>query len=835
MIDIPTSFQLPAVKLPVAVLEQAEIWLGQMTREEKLGLCHGNSIFTIAGVPRLGLPELTMSDGPHGVRRELRRNEFVPVGNVDDATTYLPVGIALGATWSMDRAYEFGDVLGAETRARGKDVILGPGINLIRTPLCGRNFEYLGEDPLQVAPLAVNVAKAVQTHDVAGCVKHFALNNQELNRNKINVEADDATLRELYLTAFELVVTRGGCLTVMGAYNQFRSQFCCQHKLLLQEILKDEWGFEGFTVCDWGGITNTDEAVRNGMDVEMGGNLNKHFLDEPFRQGLADGTYGEELLDDKARRVLRVYAALKIGDPRRSQGLRLCDKHRQSARRIAEEAIVLLKNDKNLLPLSAPSLKRVLVVGDNAEQPHSEGGGSSGVLAEYEITPLEGLREALGEEVQIDYVKGYPVPPAGIEPVPLSWLGVADHAGIRGWRCEIFDNRSAEGEPIRTSVEAVPEFTAETNPLADRPVGSWMVQWSTTLTPEVSGEYKLACEGGDYFELKVDGAVVSTVYDLTAPVLTSEKISLKSGKPVEILLRYRPKMHAQGFRFGWVPPGAKETHDENPFAEAVEKAGSADAVIFCGGTSHFQDCEGTDRHSMDLPGGQNELIEQLAAVNPHLVVVLFGGSAVELPWLDQVPAVLQAWYPGQEGGRALADLLLGRVNPSGRLPFSWPKCLNDVPAHAHDAYGPDQVVYTEGRLHGTRWHQGKGPAPLFPLGYGLSYTSFTYRDLQVDASDPDEMRIELTVQNTGQYAGKEVVQCYREASVGGIELIHFAKVQLEPGQEERIRFLFGPDSFRQWNAQNSQWNALTRSFRILVGSSAENIHLSADTRLPGSA
>ena len=827
MIDIQTPFHLPSVSLSADIHAQAERWLAQMTREEKLGLCHANSIFTIAGVPRLGLPELTMSDGPHGVRRELRRNEFVPLGGVDDATTYLPVGIALGATWSVARAHDFGDVLGAETRARGKDVILGPGINLIRTPLCGRNFEYIGEDPLHVAPLAVAVSLGVQEHGVAGSVKHYALNNQELNRNKVNVEADDATLRELYLTAFELVVTRGGCLTVMGAYNKFRGQFCCQHQLLLQEILKDEWGFEGFTVCDWGGVTNTDEAVRNGMDVEMGGNLDRLFLDKPFRDGLEDGTYSEDLLDEKARRVLRVYAALKVGDPQRSQGLRLCDKHRAAARRIAEEAIVLLKNDGPLLPLEAPALKRLLVVGDNADQSHAEGGGSSGVLAEYEITPLQGLREALGDGVDIEYVQGYPVPPAGIEPVPVACLGVADHAGIRGWRCEVFDNRSAEGEPVRTSVDAVPHIAADVCPLPGRAVGDWMVRWTTTLTPETSGRYKLACDGGDYFELKVDGAVVSTVWDLTSAVLTTEAVTLEAGKAVEIQLDYRPKMHAQGFRFGWVPPGAKETHAENPFADVVEKARHADAVIFCGGTNHFQDCEGTDRHSMELPGGQNDLIEQLAAVNEKLVVVLFGGSAVELPWLDRVPAVLQAWYPGQDGGRALADILLGRVNPSGHLPFSWPKCLEEVAAHAHDAYGPYHVEYTEGRKHGTRWHQGEGPAPRFALGHGLSYTRFAYRDLHIDTTNPNMLQVELTLANTGDRAGMEVVQCYREAAAGGIELMNFAKVHLEPGREERIRFNFGPDSLRFWNENANAWDHYAPSFRIFVGPAADDVRLTA--------
>lgn len=826
MITFQTPFDLPRVSLPAAVLEQAETWLSQLTREEKLGLCHANSIFTVAGVPRLGIPELMMSDGPHGVRRELRRDSFVPLGGEqDDATTYLPVGIALGATWNVDRAREFGDVLGAEARARGKDVILGPGINLIRTPLCGRNFEYIGEDPLHVAPLAVAVSLAVQQHEVAGSVKHFALNNQELNRNRVNVEADDATLRELYLPAFELVVTRGGCLTVMGAYNQFRGQFCCQHHLLLKEILKEEWGFEGFTVCDWGGVTNTDEAVRNGMDVEMGGNLQRMFLDAPFREGLENGSYPEALLDEKALRVLRIHAALRIGSPQRSQGLRLCGKHRAAARRIADEAIVLLKNEGDLLPLNASKLKRLLVVGDNADLAHADGGGSSGIRAEYEITPLQGLREALGDAVEIDYVQGYPVPPAGIEPVPVACLGVADHAGIRGWRCEVFDNRGAKGTPVRTTVEAVPEFAADLSPIPGRPVGDWMFRWTATVTPEQSGTYKLACEGGDYFELKVDGAVVSTVWDLTTAALTSEAVTLEAGKAVEIVLHYRPKVKAQGFRFGWVPPGAKETRDEDPFAEAVEKARHADAVIFCGGTNHFQDCEGTDRHSMDLPGGQNELIEQLAAVNPKLAVILFGGSAVELPWLDRVPAVVQAWYPGQDGGRALADILLGRVNPSGRLPFSWPKRLADVAAHAFDAYGPDHVVYSEGRRHGTRWHQGEGPAPLFPLGHGLSYTRFEYSDLKLEVRSPGELQVELTLANTGDRSGMEVVQCYREASVGGIELMNFAKVHLEAGQQEQIRFRFGPDSLRYWNTGTNGWDLYAPNFRVFLGASATDIRL----------
>lgn len=829
MIDHDDVFHLPRVSLPPEVHRRAEAWLADLSREEKLGLCHAVSIFNVAGVPRLGIPELAMSDGPHGVRQEMRRFDFIPPeGEVDDAATYLPVGIALGATWSEECAGAFGEVLGAEARARGKDVILAPGVNLIRTPLCGRNFEYLGEDPLHVAPMAVAVSAAVQAQGVAGSVKHFALNNQELNRNGVNVEVDEVPLRELYLTAFEWVVTRGGCLTVMGAYNRFRGQFCCQHALLLQEILKEEWGFEGFTVSDWGGVSDTDEAVRHGLDVEMGGNLSRLYLDEPFRRGLADGIYSEALLDEKALRVLRVHAALGTSDPGRATGRRLTDGHRKAARRIAEEALVLLKNEGPLLPLEAKGLKRVLVVGENADQEHARGGGSSGVPAEYEITPLRGLREALGEGTEVEYVQGYPVPPQGIEPIPADCLGVADHAGIRGWRCEVYPNRSLKGEPVLSSVEAVPEIGAGDSPLPERKLGEWMVCWRAAVTPKESGDYRLACEGGDYFELKVDGEVLSSVWDLTASVLTTETVRLEAGSTVEVEAVYRPKMHAQGFRFGWVPPGKEVETGENPFAGAVERARGADAVIFCGGCTHFQDCEGTDRRGMDLPGGQNDLIEQIAAVNPRLVVVLFGGSAVELPWLDRVRAVVQAWYPGQEGGRALADVLLGRVNPSGRLPFSWPKALEEVSAHAHGAYAAEEVHYAEGLRHGTRWHQGEGPAPLFALGHGLGYSSFLLEDPQVEAAEGGVMRVRVRLRNTGARAGKEVVQVYAEEEGRGRELLSFVKCALEPGGEEDICFHLHPDLRRRWDTEACAWRAGSPDFRLHVGFSASDVRLSMD-------
>lgn len=819
-------FQAPVVSLSSGLLDTAEALLAKLTREEKLGLCHATSIFSVAGVERLGIAELTMSDGPHGVRREMRRFDFVPAGDCDDATTYLPVGIALGATWNPDLARDFGDVLGAEARARGKDIILGPGVNLIRTPLCGRNFEYLGEDPIHSGVLAVEGVKAVQRHGVAACVKHFALNNQELNRHGVDVEVDDATLRELYLTAFELVVTRAGCLSVMGAYNLFRGQHCCHHDLLLNRILKGEWNFPGPVISDWGGVHDADEAVRNGLDIEMGGDLQALYLDQPFREGLEEGVFDESLLDDKARRVLRLEAAAGLFDPdRRPAGRRLLPAHRDTARRIAEECLVLLKNDGPLLPLDPASLHRVAVIGDNADRVHAGGGGSSGIRAEYEVTPLQGLRDALGDAVELRVARGYPVDPSGIVPVPVDQLGVADRAGIRGWRLELFTNRSEAGDPVRTEVVSVPEMEPDSCPLPNAETGGWMAKWTATVTPEVTGTYRLACTGGDYVEVRVDGEVVSSVWDLTETVTTNEAVDLQGGHPVEVVIRYRPKQRAQGLRFGWIPPGADTARDDDPFREAVEAARGADAVVVCAGSSHFQDTEGADRRDMRLIGGQNELIERLAEVNANLVVVLFGGSAVELPWLDRVPAVLQAWYPGQEGGQAIADVLTGRVNPSGRLPFSWPKRLDDVAAHAHGAYGPDRITYAEGMTHGNRWHGAGGPPALFPFGHGLGYAPFAYRDLEIDAADPANIRVELTLENTGERRGREVVQLYLENEAGGLELKVFAKPELASGESTRVRFCLGPETRRRWDSASNEWTPRTGSFRLHLGASATDIRL----------
>ncbi|MCC5806075.1 MAG: glycoside hydrolase family 3 C-terminal domain-containing protein [Opitutales bacterium] len=817
---------------------QLDSLLAALTLDEKIRLIHGDGCFTVAGVPRLGIEDLRLSDGPHGVRQETEYDSFVPLGNFDDATTYLPVGMALSATWNLDRATEFGDVLGAEARARGKDIILGPGVNLIRTPLCGRNFEYMGEDPLQVGSMAVAVIRGIQRHDVAADVKHFACNNQELNRNGVDVLIDERTLRELYLPAFEAAIKEGGCLTVMGAYNLLNGTHCCHHDRLLQTILKDEWGFEGLVVSDWGGVHDADEAARPGLDLEMGGRLGNHYLDKAFKRGLESGTYPMAWLDDKVRRVLRVHQRIgKLNPPSsRATGERLTPKHRAIAKAIADEALVLMKNDSATLPLKRADLRRLAVIGDNATRVHAGGGGSSGVRADYEITPMEGLREALGPEVEIVHVKGYPVEIDGVEAIPLTCLGVADQAGIRGWLRETYANRGRDGAPRATAV--LPELA---QPAKDQPaglnIGGWMHHYTATITPEVSGRYTLVARGGDYFSVTLAGRKLFDVWDLTAATTEATQVNLEAGQAYTVEIAYRPKVNAQGFSFGWIPPGGELAGGKDPYAEAEAAARSADAVVVFGGCSHRLDTEGVDRGDMQLPGCQDDLIERVAAANSKTIVVLFGGSAVELPWLNAVPALVQAWYPGQEGGRSLAQLLLGDLNPSGHLPISWPKRLEDVAAHAIGEYGPDRIRYSEGLNLGYRWHDADGPEPLFPFGYGLSYTTFTARSAGLDTTDPANLSLRAVVANTGDRAGAALLQGYVSLPAGLLphppkSLAAFTKIFLEPGQSEEVTMKIPARNRSYYDPEAGAWIAPADEYRIHLAWNAAEIVETLTAHLP---
>ncbi|MCC5789164.1 MAG: glycoside hydrolase family 3 C-terminal domain-containing protein [Opitutales bacterium] len=821
---------------PESIESQAESLLAQMSLEEKVAFCHANSPFCSNGCPRLGISDFVYSDGPHGVRAEVA-GDWSLVRDADDAITYFPVGIALGATWNKQLAHEFGQALGAEARARGKDVILGPGVNIVRTPLNGRNFEYIGEDPFHVANTATAAIQGIQENDVAACIKHFALNNQELDRMKVDVLCADRPLREIYLPAFEKGVKEGKVLTVMGAYNKFRGQHCCHHELLLQKILKQEWGFPGLVVSDWGGVHDGEEAARNGLDVEMGGKINNLFLDQPFLQGLRDGTYPEALLDEKVRRILRVMLTIGKDQHERQTGVKNTARHQKIARQMATEAFVLLQNEKNFLPLQEKKIKTLAVIGENATLRHASGGGSSGIKAQYEITPLEGLQEILGDQVEIIHAKGYPSLPGNFTPIPTDLLEAPDVAGIGGWRKEIYAARSPQGEPV--SVETVPEvsFPANSPPPIDRPVGQWSIMWKGRIKVPESETVEWVIYGWDNWFVRIDGEPLASVWNLTAPGLKKETFTLEANRTYEISIALNPRTEGASLQFGWCRSAEKttvsSTEDTDQTSEALEAARRADAVLFFGGTTHMQDVEAMDRPNFDLPGGQNELLDELVSVNPNLAVVLLGGSAVRLPWQKKVPAIVQGWYPGSEGGRALADLLFGRTCPSGKLPFSWPAELDHCAAHAKDAYRDEQVDYREGLFTGYRWHDlPDSPKPLFPFGYGLSYTRFTLKDpsLETPTGEDQPGKVKVTVQNTGDIAGAEVVQMYvapqnPPVPRPGKELKGFAKVFLQPGESRQITLPLQWRDLSYWDDQKNGWTVAPGTYQILLGNRSDHCPL----------
>lgn len=676
--------------------------LARLTLEEKISLLHADSKFTTAAIPRLGIPRRWLDDGPHGVREDIGPDTWASAGRTDDFATAMPVGICLAATWNPELGFAEGEAIGQEARWRGKDIMLGPGVNILRTPLCGRNFEYLGEDPFLSGVMCSGYIRGEQSQDISSCVKHFALNNQETDRGTINVEVEERALREIYLPAFKAAVQSGGVWSVMGAYNQLRGQHCCHNDYLLNKILKDEWGFKGLVMSDWDGTHDTKQAALNGLDLEMGTEkkYDDYYLAQPYLNGLKPGEFSMAGLDEKVRRNLRAMIATHVFDADRKKGSFNTAAHQDVARQVAEEGIVLLKNEKQLLPLDAGKLKTIAVIGENATRLHAHGGDSSGIKAFYEINPLDGIVKRAGGKVNVIFSEGY------------RKNGGAD--------------------------------------LAER---------------------------------------------------------------------------------------------------AVAAAKSADVVIYIGGLNHDRgfDCEGADRKDMKLPYSQDELIQKIAAVNSKTVVVLEGTMVEMDSWLGQVPAVLQAWYPGMEGGNALAKVLFGDVNPSGKLPATFPRKLSDSPAHQMGNFPGTNgtVTYAEGLLVGYRWFDTKNIEPLFPFGYGLSYTTFKYSNMKLLPGTNGTVTAQFEIENTGKVAGAEVAQLYVHEKNPNLmrpekELKGFKKVSLKPGEKQTVSVLLDQAAFSYYDDTKKAWVAQEDDFEILIGSSSRDIRLrdnfhNSGAKKPGNA
>ncbi|AWM32411.1 glycoside hydrolase family 3 C-terminal domain-containing protein [Hymenobacter nivis] len=725
----------PAAK-PVANAQQAllgheveiDALLKKLTLEEKVHMIHANSAFAAGGVPRLNIPEIMTSDGPHGVRPEQGR-DWKAVDAPDNAGTYLPTNNTLAATWNPALGYAYGTVLGSEANFRGKDIILGPGINIIRAPLNGRNFEYLSEDPYLVSKMVVGYIRGVQDQGVSACVKHYAANNQETHRDDVDVEMSERALREIYLPGFKAAVQQGGVYSLMGSYNKFRGTYATENAYLMNDILKKEWGFKGLVMSDWGSVHNTQNALRNGTDLEMGTDLAiaykstaqtvEHFK-PVFNKAIYDRFYLADaaltavekdptlvpLVDDKVRRILRVmYATHMLGGAKRQPGSHNTKAHQATALKVAEEGIVLLKNDGNFLPLKK-TVKTVAVIGANATRENAGGGGSAQLQAKYEITALQGLKNELGSQVAITYAPGY----------------------------------------------------------------------------------KIA----------------------------------KDQKPDPVLI-----------------------------AEAVAAAKAAEVVVYVGGSFHgydykkwgdnAYDSEAVDKPDLHLPFGQDELVKAVLAANPNTVVVLLGGGPIDVsPWVSQTKALVEAWYPGMEGGNALAHLLFGDVNFSGKLPLTFPVKLEDSPTAVLGEYPsspgqPLKVVYKDDIFVGYRYYDTYKVAPQYPFGYGLSYTTFKYGPLTVTPG-PQSATVKLSVTNNGRVAGAEVVQLYVHDGHAAVkrpekELKSFEKVFLKPGETKTVTLALPAESFKYYDEGKKQWVLAPGKFDLLVGSSSRDIRQTGTVRL----
>ncbi|WP_440905697.1 glycoside hydrolase family 3 C-terminal domain-containing protein [Catenovulum sp. SX2] len=799
--------------------QQIESLLAQMTLEEKISLTHANSKFSIASIERLGIHEMWMSDGPHGVRHEINRHNWGSAEWTDDHSTYLPNLTAVAASWNKEMAKLHGDVLGAEARHRDKDVILGPGVNLARLPLYGRNFEYMGEDPLLAGKLAAAEIKAIQANDVAATVKHYALNTQELNRIAVDAKPDERTLREIYLPAFEYAVKEGEVMAVMGAYNRYMGTNANQSKHLVKDILKGEWGFDGVLLTDWNVDINSFDAAINGLDIEMGTDVasyDDYFLAKPLQKLIVDGKVPMSVLDDKVRRILRIQLRMGMMDKHRLSGERNTIKHQQAARRIAQEGIVLLKNNNDVLPLDKNKIRNVLVMGPNADKLHAMGGGSSQVKALYEISPLQGLKAALGDNVNITVMRAKS---SEISPIPGDFVMSRHWTGTPAWSVNRYKNKQMTEKWVDEL--SYPESAYQ----SPQGIDNETVVMQAQIKPLATGKhhFKLKLQGSA--KLKLDGKSIINA-DSNNEKLFSETVNLTANQTYQVEVIYQGN---QSFVIGWDAPGLEFT-PENEYLAAAKQA---DAVIYFGGLSHDDDREAIDRTDMALPGSQDEIISKLLAANQNTVVFMIAGSAVEMPWAEQANAIVWGWYAGMEAGNAFADVLVGKTNPSGKMPITLPAKIADTPAIALNDYNEHDSYYKEGVFMGYRWFEAKNIQPLFAFGHGLSYTSFEYSDIKLSTdklTSDEQLTVTCTITNTGKVAGAEVVQLYVQDSEASVarpikELKGFAKVMLQPNQSETVTFSLNKRDLSFWDVNTGDWLAESGEFKVMLAAAADDIRL----------
>ena len=804
--------------------KKIEELIAKMTLEEKVGMCHANSKFTSGGVPRLNIDELSMSDGPHGVRSEFERDNWVCLNREEDKCTYLPTESALAATFNTDLAKKFGETLGSEARHRGKDIILGPGVNIIRTPLCGRNFEYLSEDPVLTSKMAVQIVKGIEEQDVSACVKHFALNNQELDRSGVNVEVSDRALNEIYLKAFYGAVTEGGASSVMGAYNKYKGQHLCHNANLVNKVLKEKWGFKGVYLSDWNGCHDTDEAIFGGLDIEMGTEkpYNEYYLADEFLKRAENDTKVREILDQKVRRILRLMFSVNKFSKDRKQGEFNTKKHQKTAYGIASEAMILLKNEDNILPIKPESKEKILVIGENAVKKHAEGGSSSGIRPLYEITPFEGIKNRFGDICDVEYESGN-FNFTG-NPIPTQLLGIVETgAGVRAFKITAIRNINGEiKRKVTYSADAVIE---------DKTADSYIIEYSIVIPKSGKYLFNISSTVGVKFNIN-DKQVLdqqTNIWNASRGICTKYDyaVSFTEGEEVHFKLYLSNEVKNAVFDLTWTTPSDIENlTGEKEFYEKVRKA---DYVIFCGGLDHSLDTEGADRRNMELPAKQIMMIEKIAEANKNIILILTAGSPIEMAWIDKVKAVLWMWYAGMEGGNALADILRGKVVPSGKMPFTMPQKYEDCPVARYGEHKRGNCRYNEDIFVGYRGFERDNIKPLFPFGFGLSYAEFEYSDLRVTREN-NGIKIQFNIKNKSNIAARETALVFVGQKSPAVErpkkeLMNFSKINLNPKEKKQISVFVSQSDMSFYDENIADFRFAPDEYTVFVGSSAEDIRL----------
>jgi len=810
--------------------DRAQALLSELTLEEKVLLLAGASSFALHGIERLGVPQLNMTDGPTGVR-----------SIKGQTATVFPVGVALAATWNPETTQAVAAAIGREAHAMGDQVVLAPTINIMRIPTWGRNFESYSEDPYLAGIMGVAYVRGLQDEGVGASLKHYAANNQELERFRVNARVDERTLREIYLAAFERVVRDADPWTVMASYNKLNGTYASEHRRLLTTILKEEWGYDGMVVSDWTAVKSTAPSANAGMDLEMPGPA-KWFGDR-LLAAVKAGEVSEAQIDDNARRVLGLIVRSGLMDGPRPAGERLTPRHRAIAFDAACEAMTLLKNDGGLLPFAA-DVKSVAVIGPNAARCMLQGGGSSQVATEADRSIGEGFRRRLGQGVAVLEAQGADndaFPP----PAVRTQFSPTEAREAEGLQAEYFAAADLSGEPNSASLERhMVRWVSGAIASAKRPpYGSF--RWNGWFWPEATGTYEFSLRATGAATLTLDG---SPLIDPAAPAIADRldvmgnlvprrlaTVELTAGRGYPIRLEYAPADPDQDYVALGIRPPAE------PMERAIAAAREADAVVLVLGSGTATEAEGYDRADMNLPGRQDELARAVLAANPNTVVVLNTGSPFAMPWIDEAAAVLQMWLPGETGPDALAAVVFGERAPGGRLPVTFPRAFGDHPAHAP---GPDPTVcdYAEGLAVGYRWFDAAPVKPLFPFGHGLAYTTFRISDLSAPetAVAGQPVRLDVTVANTGDRPGQEVVQAYVAALDSAVprspkELKAFAKVTLEPGEERRVTLELEPGAFAYWDVDAGRWRVDPGAYDILVGRSAGDIRVKATIRLTGAA